>query len=69
MSFFAARVSLHSAGSSARAFSVSRRLSETSQSKMPPQQLKRLLGLCGEFGDFGFHDCASEQMEGLLIKA
>jgi hypothetical protein len=41
--------------SSAFAFSSSRRLTELSQSKRPPQQFKRLLDFIGHGLDFGSH--------------
>jgi len=53
--------SLHSAGFSASAFSSSRRLSEASQSKAPPQQFHGLLDLTDPDLDFSAH--------GILVKA
>jgi hypothetical protein len=49
---WAAAASFQSAGSSARWFSSSRRVTATSQSKMPPQQRDGLLDLFGQ--GFGF---------------
>jgi hypothetical protein len=37
-------------------------LVEASRSKMPPQQLKRLLDLLGERGDFGTHGAAAPEL-------
>ncbi len=53
---WAAAASFHSAGSSARLFSSSRRASATSQSKMPPQQRDGLLDLFVEGVGFSGHD-------------
>jgi hypothetical protein len=50
--------SLHSDGSAAAAFSSSRRLSALSQSKMPPQQLQRLLDGGDALSDLGTHACS-----------
>jgi len=55
ISFCAAAGSFQIAGSSARAFSSSRRRRATSQSKMPPQQGDGLLDIVYGAGDFGTH--------------
>jgi hypothetical protein len=56
MTFCAASASFQRFGSSALAFSSARRRWALSQSKMPPQQPDRLLGLVYEMFDFGTHD-------------
>jgi hypothetical protein len=55
ISFCAAWASFQIEGSSARAFSSSRRRLATSQSKMPPQQGDGLLDFVDGAGDFRTH--------------
>jgi hypothetical protein len=55
MAFCAAALSFQNFGSSAFAFSSSRRLRAASGSKMPPQQRQRLLDLLGDGLHFGAH--------------
>jgi hypothetical protein len=55
MVFCAASASFQRLGSSAAAFSSARRFWAESQSKMPPQQPDRLLGIVYEVRDFSAH--------------